>query len=506
MNVIFNGQKSVDDKNGAGSDYKFLPLDTKHFKDLELDILGALGNLDETLDGELVHSENWQALNALKKRYKEKVKCIYIDPPFNLESSDQFDYRTNYKDSCWATMLENRIAVSKDFLSDDGAIFVRCDDNGNYIIKHILNEIIGKNNFQNELIVNRFQKKSSAFTNTTEYVFLYSSSDDAKFSAPAKNRACIYCHSDIEPKWNWSHSAGKSNIPKYFDVDGKRTRLYPPKGRHWTNSQETIDELTKQGRMRINHSLSYKDCNEEKINIQPEKLQSDDIIVDSNWTDIRGYEFGVYTAEKFPTQNAEELLERIISSSSGGDDMVFDFFAGSGTTQAVAQKLGRKWLGVEMGDHFGTVILPRMKRVLAGNKSGISKEIEYKGGGAFKYYTLEQYEETLNNARYKDGEQLELDSMKSPFEQYVFFGDDKLAHAVKPLKNGKLKINLHNLYPDLDIAESLSNILGKPIRRRTADTVTFADGTEEKINPQSMTEQEKQHFIKQIKPYLWWGE
>ena len=96
--------------------------------------------------------------------------------------------------------------------------------------------------------------------------------------------------------------------------------------------------------------------------------------------------------------------------------------------------------------------------------------------------------------------------MKSPFEQYVFFGDDKLAHAVKPLKNGKLKINFNNLYPDIDIAESLSNVLGKSIRCRTADSVTFTDGTTEKTNPATMTEEEKRHFISLIKPYLWWGE
>ena len=160
-----------------------------------------------------------------------------------------------------------------------------------------------------------------------------------------------------------------------------------------------------------------------------------------------------------------------------------------------------------MGEHFGTVILPRMKKVLRGSSSGISESVDYKGGGAFKYYGLEQYEETLNKSHYQDGQQLELDSVKSPFEQYVFFGDDKLAHAIQPNKSkNKLEINLHDLYPDIDIAESLSNILGKPIRHRTTDTVTFADNTTEKTNPAKMTEQEKQHFISLIKPYLWWGE
>ena len=168
----------------------------------------------------------------------------------------------------------------------------------------------------------------------------------------------------------------------------------------------------------------------------------------------------------------------------------------------------RKYIcSVEMGDYFHTVLLPRIKKVIYSKDWKDGKPVSREGSSHFlKYYALEQYEETLRNARYKDGEQLEIDSLKSPFEQYVFFSDDKLAHAVKPLKNGKLKINLHDLYRDIDVAESLSNILGKPIRRRTANDVTFTDGTVEKTNPATMTEKEKLHFISLIKPYLWWGE
>ena len=203
----------------------------------------------------------------------------------------------------------------------------------------------------------------------------------------------------------------------------------------------------------------------------------------------------------------------LIVCSLQEEDTVLDFFAGSGTTAHAVINLNRedggsrKYLLIEMGDYFHTVLLPRIKKVVYSKDWKDGKPVSKEGVSHFlKYYTLEQYEETLKNSRYEDGEQLEIDSTKSPFEQYVFFGDDKLAHAVKPSKNGKLKINLHDLYPDVDIAESLSNVLGKPIRRRTADTVTFADGTEEQTNPATMTEQEKHHFISLIKPYLWWGE
>ena len=127
MKGIFNGQKSMDDKNGASSDWKFLPLDTKHFKDLELEILAGLGNLDEALDGELVHSENWQALNSLQRRYKEKMKCIHIDPPYNTKTSG-FLYRNEYKHSSWLTMMDNRIDYSLGMLSEDGSFLCHIDE------------------------------------------------------------------------------------------------------------------------------------------------------------------------------------------------------------------------------------------------------------------------------------------------------------------------------------------------------------------------------------------
>ena len=127
MSAICNGQKSIDDTNGAVGKYKFLPVDTQHFKDVELDILGGLGNLDEALDGELVHSENWQALNTLQRRYGERVKCIYIDPPYNTDAS-AIVYKNDYKDSSWLTLMENRLSLSAPLLSKAGVLCCAIDD------------------------------------------------------------------------------------------------------------------------------------------------------------------------------------------------------------------------------------------------------------------------------------------------------------------------------------------------------------------------------------------
>jgi adenine specific DNA methylase Mod len=155
-----------------------------------------------------------------------------------------------------------------------------------------------------------------------------------------------------------------------------------------------------------------------------------------------------------------------------------DFFLGSGTTTAVAHKLGRKWIGVEMGEHFYTVVLPRMKRVLAYDKSGISKEVkEYQGGGFFKYYELEQYEETLANCKYEDGDLFQVPG-RSPYEEYVFLKDEKLLKAMEiDYENKKINIDLSKLYPNIDIAETLSNLTGKWIKKVSDSEVEFDDGT-----------------------------
>ncbi len=208
--------------------------------------------------------------------------------------------------------------------------------------------------------------------------------------------------------------------------------------------------------------------------------------------------FGV----KFPTENSEILLKRVIESTSNEGDLVMDFFLGSGTTTAVAHKLSRKWIGIEMGEHFYTVVLPRMKKVLAYDKSGISKEKDVKekynennAGGFFKYYELEQYEEALANCKYEDGDLFIVPS-RSPYEEYIFLKDEKMLKALEiDYENNKVNVDLNKLYPNIDIAETLSNLTGKWIRKIYEDKVEFEDGTV--INTKDLD-------YKLIKPLIWW--
>ncbi len=218
--------------------------------------------------------------------------------------------------------------------------------------------------------------------------------------------------------------------------------------------------------------------------------------LDNNWLDIPGYSSGW----GFKTENSEILLKRVIESTSEEGDLVMDFFLGSGTTTAVAHKLKRKWIGVEMGEHFWTVVLPRMKKVLAYDRSGISREIIEKynrrnAGGFFKYYELEQFEDTLAKVVYEDLDPLVIKG-KSIYKQYIFMGDKRMSDTLElDYEKGNVRVDLSKLYDNIDIAETLSNLLGKWIKRITKDSVEFEDGTSVSLT---------QLDYKLIKPLIWW--
>ncbi|HCC69210.1 MAG TPA: site-specific DNA-methyltransferase, partial [Nitrospiraceae bacterium] len=495
--------------------YQYLPIDTKYFKDLELEILSLFDNLDNSLDGWLIHSENYQALNTILPKFKEKVQTTYIDPPFNKEQDADYFYSVKYKDSAWATLLENRLKNARDILNEKGSIFVRCDYNGNMYVRLLMNEIFGEENFRNEIVINRSFRPTeeiNRYHTAHDSLYFFTRSERYFFKGGVKLRE--------SPKWRPMHLPGirwSPIEPEYVNLfspenlqerHGKivsRARvimgkeILPPEGRHWALSQRAIFEFQKQGKIKL----------DEKGN--PLALESGFQKIADNWTDIPGYS----VRWDFQTENSEILLKRVIESTSnpplspfvkGGlkGDFILDFFLGSGTTTAVAHKLGRKWLGVEMGEHFYTVVLPRMKKVLAYDKSGISKEVkEYQGGGFFKYYSLEQYEDTLRKVKYEDSDLFD-NPYQDPYYQYIFLKDLKLLEALKiDYKKNKVKVDLNKLYDGIDISETLSNLLGKWIKKISPDPSTplragfveFEDG--EKVNLKDLD-------YKLIKPLIWW--
>ena len=432
--------------------YQYLPIDTKYFKDLELEILSQFENLDNSLDGWLIKSENYQALNTILPKFKEKVQTIYIDPPFN--TGDDFDYVDRFQDSSWLSLMENRLEISKQFLHKRASNFLHLDQKANYLARILLNNIY-HNNFKNEIIwyYRRWSAPSKLFQKYHDYILWFSKSEDYIFNEQREI---------------------PSNVAK-----GRKENYQ-------------LDENGRLFRWQSLHDKRYKIYRDEK-----------GVLMGDVW-EISFVHPSGKERTAFDTQKPESLIQRIIECSSNKNDLVLDFFLGSGTTTAVSHKLGRKWLGVEMGEHFYSVILPRMKRVLAYDKSGISKEVkEYQGGGFFKYYELEQYEEALANCKYEDGDLFNSPS-KTPYQEYVFMKDEKMLKALEiDYENDKVKVDLDKLYSNIDIAETLSNLTGKWIKKITPlpplqegnYEVEFEDGM--KINTKDLD-------YKLIKPLIWW--
>jgi len=444
---------------------KKLPIDTKHFsiefKEKLLEKLTEKADLDDLLDGWLIKSENYQALNTLLPKFKEKVQTVYIDPPFNKDQNADYLYNVKYKDSTWIIMLENRLRLAKEILSDSGSIFVRCDYNGSMYVRLLMNEIFGEDNFRNEITIAKSKEffktmtHISKFAEESESLFFFSKSEKSIFNP-------IYIEKDKPSKYEPFLPADDKSYRDFRIINGEK--YYSPLGRKWGIKQEDIDKFLSEGRLKFEKGKWYLYTFEEPLK---------DV-----WIDYQGYS----RAWGFKTENSEIFIKRAIQATSNENDLVMDFFLGSGTTTAVAHKLKRKWIGIEMGEHFWTVILPRMKKVLAYDKSGISKEEDVKekynkktAGGFFKYQILEQYEDTLDNIELQENQ-----SVKKLFkDQYLlkYFLDYETKESpcllnIDHLKNPfvyKLKVNLEEVGAPqemlVDIPETFNYLLGLKIKK-----------------------------------------
>jgi len=471
-------------------EYQFLPIDTKYFKDLELEILFLFDDLDQSLDGWLIKSENYQALNTILPKFREKVQTIYIDPPFNKEQDADYLYNVKYKDSSWITLLENRLQLAKDLLNEKGSIFTRCDYNGNMYVRLLMNEIFGEENFRNEITIAKSKEffktmtHIEKFSEGTESLFFFSKTDKLKFNL-------VYKEKETPSKYEPFLPASDKTYRDFRIINGEK--YYSPLGRKWGIKKEDIEKFLTEGRLKYENGKWYLYTFEEPLK---------DV-----WIDYQGYSrnWG------FTTENSEIFIKRVLESTSNEGDLVMDFFLGSGTTTAVAHKLKRKWIGVEMGEHFYSVVLPRMKKVLFFDKSGISKEKDVKekynennAGGFFKYFELEQYEDVLRKAKYEDIDLFSAPN-QSPYEQYIFLKDKKLLDALEiDYQNNKVKVDLSKIYSNIDIAQTISNLKGKWIKRITKNEVELADYDEEgraknieKIDFNNLD-------YKEIKKLIWW--
>jgi len=394
-------------------------LDTKHFDaDFVDELLASFDDIDLLCQGTALHSENFQALKLLSEKFRSSVKCIYIDPPFNLGENADFLYKVNYKDSTWISLLENRLAASVELMRKDGGIFVRCNHDGNMLVRLMMDQLYGTDNFRNEIIVRRAEESKGdlnkqfgtirSVTVNYDNIYWYSIDPNARFGRflkPTKGKqAKAHWHSfwkaedrpnmryeilgiDLRKhygQWMWSKERAYKAVENYKKYEETAKKTKESLEDYWKRTGEKLEFVSRQGN-------GYSSI---KYWIPPREL----VMADNNWLDIKGY------ANKwgFKTENSEILLKRVIEGLTTENEWILDFFVGSGTAAAVAHKLKRRWLAVEMGEHFWKVVLPRLKAVLFGETSGISKEIGWEGGGAFKYQHIEDYEDALNNISFGD--------------------------------------------------------------------------------------------------------
>jgi len=452
-------------------------------------------------------------------KFKEKVQTIYIDPPFN--TGEDFAYIDRFQDATWLTLMENRLEKAKLFIYKKGNMYAHFDYNADYLARYLLNSIFGTENFRNEIIWKRLTYKQTqvkGYGVIHDVIFYYARDEnstwtDLRIAYDEYRLKKYFCWIETPDgkniKLSKSQLEGKEPIPEgrrfslnpLINVNPDRPNLrYELFGftRTWKYSKEKMAEYIRTGKVfqpSKNSLPQLKQYLDESIGMKLNDL----------WLDISGVMGGSEEYLDFDTQKPEALIKRIIlASSSSKNDLILDFFLGSGTTTAVAHKLGRKWIGVEMGEHFYTVVLPRMKKVLAYDKSGISKEVkEYQGGGFFKYYELEQYEETLANTVYENHDMFAVGN-KSVYEQYVFLKDEKMLKALEiDYENEKIKVDLSKLYPNIDVAETISNLTGKWIKKITP-LAPLQEGNYEVEFEDGSLVNTKDLDYKLIKPLIWW--
>jgi len=358
-----------------------------------------VGNISEK-DNLLIKGNNLLALHSLKVRYAGKVKLIYIDPPYNTRN-DGFLYNDRFSHSSWLTFIKNRLEISKDFLRDDGLIVVHIDDNEQAYLKVLMDQIFGRENFVGDLI-----RKTKSTTNDAktgfniqhENTLMYAKEKSKIFLIGKEKTFKSYKNPDNDPNGPWaSDNPSARSGDYYFPITNPYTGKidYPPENSHWRFSEKRLQDYIDSGKIvfRKEHRENqrgfifkrYKSEVKSNFNLLGSLEGAENQYMNQRATKERNKIFGEV---EFAYPKPEAFAELIIQASTKPNDIVLDFFAGSGTSLAVAHKMGRRWIGIEQMDYVDDLIKIRLKKVIEGEQGGISKEVEWGGGGSFVYAKL----------------------------------------------------------------------------------------------------------------------
>lgn len=356
----------------------------------------------------LIHGDNLLALKALEQDYAGKIKCIYIDPPYN--TGNAFDhYDDGIEHSIWLSLMKSRLELLYNLLSEDGSLWISIDDDECHYLKVLCDEIFTRKNFVATVI---WQKKYAPqndavyFSDTHDFILVYAKNKKGVTGSNVywqinkltrtEQQNSLYKNPDNDPRGPWMSdnlSVKTPNPRDIYPITSPSGKVFmPPESRSWVVSKEKFEELLKDNRIWFgksgNNSPRLKRfLSEVQGGIVPKTIWLRDEVGDNQEAKREVKSFN--NSEVFTTPKPERLIERILTLATNEGDWVLDSFLGSGTTAAVAHKMKRKWIGIELGNHCYTHCIPRLVSVVDGtDQGGISKAVNWKGGGGFKFFEL----------------------------------------------------------------------------------------------------------------------
>ena len=360
--------------------------------------------IGDIFDNLLIQGDNLLALKALEQEFTGKVKCIYIDPPYNTGSAFEH-YDDGIEHSLWLSLMRERLVILWRLLSNDGSFWISIDDYEMPYLRVLMDEVCGRGSF---VASNVWQKRYSrenreAIGDVHEYILLYAKSRDAfkttrNLLPLTDEQKKVYKNPSNDPRGPWrtipiTAQAGHATKSQFYSIVSPSGKTFdPPTGNCWRYSKDAFERLRAEGRIYFG-----KEGNSQPTTIR--YLSEVPGAVPWTWwphdevghnDEAKKEMLSIFTKETlFETPKPERLLHRILHIATNPGDLVLDSFLGSGTTAAVAHKMGRRWIGIELGEHCHTHCLPRLKKVIDGeDPGGITEAVGWKGGGGFRYYRL----------------------------------------------------------------------------------------------------------------------
>ncbi|MDP3697339.1 MAG: site-specific DNA-methyltransferase [Candidatus Taylorbacteria bacterium] len=378
-------------------------------------------------DNLIIKGNNLLALHSLKMKYRGKIKLVYIDPPYNT-GNDGFNYNDSFNHSTWLTFMKNRLQIAKELMRDDGIIFVQCDDNEQAYLKVLMDEIFGRDNYRNSIYWHRTYAGKTISKNlpsNIDTLLFYSKNISTGINNVTKELTEIDIASFTKDDNDGRGKYGTVSLQKtggpgpqttydYKDNNGKIWKC-PLKG--WRMTKEKLKALENDNRLYISDkTLREKYYLNERLEIGKQ--------IDNLWNDIGNMNRSKGEDTGFAGQKPEKLIQRIIDFVTSKNDIVLDYHIGSGTTVAVAHKMGRRYIGVEQLDYGDNDSMGRLKKVISGDQNGISKAVNWKGGGSFVYMELKEWNEEYMQAIQDAKTAKELSAIHKKMQKQAFFRYD----------------------------------------------------------------------------------